>query len=119
MPTSIDRDQVQRLLAEQDAQLVEALPAAEYEDEHLPRATNVPLKELDRQTATRLENGRPVIVYCYDFAVRHEPASRVAAREHRLRAGVRLRRLPGAVPFGGGWEGDGVGVHGLGTFGPS
>lgn len=91
MPRSIDRQQVQRLLAEQDAQLVEALPAAEYEDEHLPRATNVPLKELDRQTATRLDNGRPVIVYCYDFSVRHEPASRVAAREHRLRAGVRLR----------------------------
>jgi hypothetical protein len=79
MPRSIDRQQVQRLLAEQDAQLVEALPAAEYEDEHLPRATNVPLKEVDRQTATRLDNGRPVIVYCYDFSVRHEPASRVAA----------------------------------------
>jgi rhodanese-related sulfurtransferase len=50
MPTSIDHRDVQRLLAEQQAQLVEVLPAAEYEDEHLPGAVNIPLKELDRQT---------------------------------------------------------------------
>lgn len=66
MPTSIDRHQVQRLLAEQQAQLVEVLPAAEYEDEHVPGAINIPLKELDRQTTSRLDPSRPVIVYCYD-----------------------------------------------------
>jgi rhodanese-related sulfurtransferase len=66
MPTSIDRHQVQRLLAEQQAQLVEVLPAAEYEDEHLPEAINIPLKQLNRQTTSRLDRGRPVIVYCYD-----------------------------------------------------
>lgn len=66
MPTSIDRQEAQRLLAEQQAQLVEVLPADEYEDEHLPGATNIPLKELDRQTTSRLDHGRPVIVYCYD-----------------------------------------------------
>jgi rhodanese-related sulfurtransferase len=67
MPTSIDRHQLQRLLAEQRAQLVEVLPAAEYEDEHLPGAINIPLKELDRQTTRRLDRGRSVIVYCYDY----------------------------------------------------
>jgi rhodanese-related sulfurtransferase len=66
MPTSIDRHQVQRLLAEQQAQLVDVLPTAEYEDEHLPGAINIPLKELDRQTTSRLDQRRPVIVYCYD-----------------------------------------------------
>ena len=66
MPTSIDHHQVQRLLAEQQAQLVEVMPAAEYEDEHLPGAINIPLKELDRQTTSRLDPTRPVIVYCYD-----------------------------------------------------
>jgi hypothetical protein len=44
MPTPIDRDALQRLLVEQQAQLVEVLPAAEYEDEHLPGAINIPLK---------------------------------------------------------------------------
>jgi rhodanese-related sulfurtransferase len=67
MPRSIGRQEVQRLLAEEQAQLVEVLPAPEYEDEHLPGAINIPLKELDRQTTSRLDRGRPVIVYCYDY----------------------------------------------------
>jgi len=67
MPTSIDRHEVQRLLAEQQAQLVEVLPAAEYEDEHPPGAINIPLKQLDRQTTSRLDRSRPVVVYCYDY----------------------------------------------------
>ena len=65
MPTRIDRDQVQRLLGE-GAQLVEVLPQAGYENEHLPAAINIPLKELDRERVQGLERGRPVIVYCYD-----------------------------------------------------
>jgi rhodanese-related sulfurtransferase len=66
MPTSIDRDQVQRLLAD-DTQLVEVLPEAEYEDEHLPGAKSIPLKTLDASSVQRLERDRPVIVYCYDY----------------------------------------------------
>ena len=66
MPTPIDRSEVQRLFAEEAAQLVEVLPPNEYADEHLPGAINIPLKELDQNTAARLDPGRPVIVYCYD-----------------------------------------------------
>ena len=66
MPTSIDRHELQQLLAEQEAQLVEVLPTDEYADEHLPGAINIPLKELDRETTGRLDRARPVIVYCYD-----------------------------------------------------
>ena len=66
MPTPIDRDGVQRLLAE-GAELVEVLPRAEYEEEHLPGAINVPLKTLDAETTRRLERERPVIVYCHDY----------------------------------------------------
>jgi rhodanese-related sulfurtransferase len=67
MPTPIDRGELQRLLAEEEAQLIEVLPAAEYEDEHLPGAINIPLKELDRETTALLDRGRPVIAYCYDY----------------------------------------------------
>ena len=66
MPTAIDRDELQRLIADEQAQLVEVLPAAEYEDEHLPEAISIPLKQLDRQSTSRLDRARPVIVYCYD-----------------------------------------------------
>ena len=67
MPTAIDRDELQRLLAEEAAQLVEVLPEAEFEDEHLPGAINIPLKQLDRERSAQLERGRPVIAYCYDY----------------------------------------------------
>ncbi len=66
MPTTIDREQVQKLTAT-GAQLVEVLPPDEYEDEHLPGAINIPLKTLDAVTARQLEPQRPVIVYCYDY----------------------------------------------------
>jgi rhodanese-related sulfurtransferase len=65
MPTAVDRDDVQRLIAA-GALLVEVLPAAEFEEEHLPGAINIPLKELDLETTKELERARPVIVYCYD-----------------------------------------------------
>jgi rhodanese-related sulfurtransferase len=66
MPTPIDRDEVQQLL-DHDAQLVEVLPEADFEDEHLPGAINIPLKSLDAETARRLDRERPVIVYCNDY----------------------------------------------------
>ena len=43
------------------------LPAAEYEDEHLPGAINIPLKALDRETTRLLDGARPVVAYCYDY----------------------------------------------------
>ncbi|MFN2471324.1 MAG: rhodanese-like domain-containing protein [Gaiellaceae bacterium] len=67
MPTPIDRHELQRLLTEENAQLVEVLPAAEYENEHLPDAINLPLKELDRETTRQLNRSRPVAAYCHDY----------------------------------------------------
>ncbi len=66
MPHAIERDEVLRLLREEQAQLVEVLPPEEYADEHLPGAVNIALKALDRETTRRLDRERPVIVYCYD-----------------------------------------------------
>ena len=66
MPTAIDRHELQRLLADEQAQLIEVLPEAEFADEHLPGAINIPLKQLDRESVRGLDRGRPVIVYCYD-----------------------------------------------------
>ena len=67
MPTPIDRDALQRLRRDEHAQLVEVLPADEFEDEHLPGAINIPLKTLDRESTASLDPQRPVIVYCYDY----------------------------------------------------
>jgi rhodanese-related sulfurtransferase len=67
MPTIIERDEVRRLVVEEGAQLVEVLPDREYEDEHLKGAMNLPLKQLDREAAERLDRRRPVITYCHDY----------------------------------------------------
>jgi rhodanese-related sulfurtransferase len=62
----VGREEVHRLMNE-GAQIVDVLPREEYEEEHLPGAINVPLKELDAQSAARLRKDRPVVVYCHDF----------------------------------------------------
>ena len=66
MPTAVGRAELQRLLGA-GAQLVEVLPKEEYNEEHLPAAVNLPLKQLDAQSAAEtLDASRPVVVYCWD-----------------------------------------------------
>ncbi len=65
-PRAIDRDEVKRLLAEENGQLVDVLPAKEYGEEHIVGAINIPLKELDERAPRELDRERPVIVYCND-----------------------------------------------------
>ncbi len=63
MPTSIWRDEVQRLIREETALLIEVLPTQEYEDEHIEGAINIPLKGLNREATSHLDRARPLIVY--------------------------------------------------------
>ena len=65
MPTEIDLAELDRLLAS-GAQLIEVLPAKEYEEEHLPDAISIPLKRIDDSAIAGLDRGRPLIVYCWD-----------------------------------------------------
>ena len=65
MPTDIGLDEVRRLI-DAGAQLVEVLPEAEYVDEHLPGAINMPLKRLTRTSVEVLDRSKPVVVYCWD-----------------------------------------------------
>jgi rhodanese-related sulfurtransferase len=66
MPEAIDRHELQRLVQEEGAQLVEVLPKEEYDEEHLPGAISIPLRRLDREARDVLDPARPVIVYCWD-----------------------------------------------------
>jgi rhodanese-related sulfurtransferase len=67
MPREIDREGVRRLLA-RGAQLVEVLPANEYEEDHLAGAINLPLRRLEAEARDLLDAKRPVILYCWDSA---------------------------------------------------
>ncbi len=66
MPTPIDTEGVRRLL-ERGAQVVEVLPASEFDEQHLPGAIHLPLTELDAESARRLDPGRPVVADCFDY----------------------------------------------------
>ena len=66
MMTQIDRNEV-KVLISQGAQLVEVLPKAEYEEEHLPGAINIFLKNLDRKSAAQLNREKAIVVYCHDY----------------------------------------------------
>jgi phage shock protein E len=65
VPAEIDVERLQTLL-EAGVQLVEVLPAEEFAEAHLPGATSVPLKQLDRETTSALDKNDPVVVYCWD-----------------------------------------------------
>ena len=71
MPRTIDTAGLRALLDGEDGrpvQLVEVLPAKEYETEHLPGAIHLPLTGMTRRAATEaLDPSRPVVVYCFDF----------------------------------------------------
>jgi rhodanese-related sulfurtransferase len=67
MPQEVTREELQHLV-DQGAQLVEVLPANEYEEDHLPGANNLPLRRLEKTARDVLETARPVIVYCWDVA---------------------------------------------------
>ncbi|MBA3381523.1 MAG: rhodanese-like domain-containing protein [Actinobacteria bacterium] len=66
MPEMIELEEVQSLVDE-GAQLLDVMSRGEYEDSHLPGAIHISLKELDAQSAAKLDRDRPVIAYCYDY----------------------------------------------------
>jgi rhodanese-related sulfurtransferase len=62
MPANISREDVQRLVRE-GAQLVDVRPPAEYGDQHIAGAINLPLKTLDARSARVLDRSRAVVVF--------------------------------------------------------
>lgn len=62
----IDADEVSTLVSK-GGKAVEVLPAEEFQEEHLPNAINIPLKELDAARVAQLQRDQPVIVYCHDY----------------------------------------------------
>jgi rhodanese-related sulfurtransferase len=63
----LERQAVQDLIGK-GAQVVEVLPREEFEQDHLPGAINVPLREIETVATQKLDKTVPVIVYCWDSA---------------------------------------------------
>ena len=66
MPQDIERGRLQQLQS-QGAAVVEVLPRAEFKDEHLPGAINMPLEDLTPSSAEQAlgpDKQRAIILYC-------------------------------------------------------
>ena len=62
----LQRQEVLELI-DDGAQLVEVLPADEFDEDHLPGALNIPLRDIET-AEERLDMNAPVAVYCWDSA---------------------------------------------------
>jgi|SRR5579884_2039706 len=67
MPIEIRRKDVKTLIGQDRAQLVEVLGPEEYQQEHLPKAINIPLKELTPENTKHLRKDQALIVYCANY----------------------------------------------------
>lgn len=80
MPTTINREQVERLMCAETATLVEVPPREAYDNWQLPGAINLPLEAEDFEARAREalpDRHQPVVVYCSDS---DRDASPTAAR---------------------------------------
>lgn len=60
----ISCEETKRLIADKQAQLVDVRTPEEFISSQLPGALNIPLHEIDRVAAQKLDKNRPVIVFC-------------------------------------------------------
>jgi rhodanese-related sulfurtransferase len=67
MPIEIRRKDVKTLVGQGRAQLVEVLPASEWEKEHLPKAVSIPLEKITPEQTKQLRKDEAVIVYCANY----------------------------------------------------
>ena len=63
----VSRQEVHDLMA-RGAQVVDVLPAEEFEEDHLPGAVSLPLRRIETEARAVLDPSRPVVVYCWDSA---------------------------------------------------
>ena len=107
MPIEIRRKDVQTLVAQGRAQLVEVLPASLYKKEHLPHAVNIPLEGMTAEKTKSLRKDQAVIVYCADFQC--DLSARAAWRLESMGFQEVYRYTPGKADWlAAGWETEGA-----------
>jgi rhodanese-related sulfurtransferase len=66
MPIELHERRSVHELMDRGAQVVDVLPLADFEKDHLPEAIHLPLRRLHGEANERLDRSRPIIVYCWD-----------------------------------------------------
>lgn len=102
MAATIDTTALRQRLAEGGVQLIEVLPAGDYDEEHLVGAINLPLEELDEGAVheARLDPTAATVVYGFDSE--DDRGHRAAARLRALAFTDVVTYVPGKA----GWLAD-------------
>lgn len=107
MPIEIRRKDVKTLVAQGRAQLVDVLPASEYNKEHLPHAVSMPLENMTAATMRSLRKDQAVIVYSADYQC--DLSARAAWRLKSVGFQEVYRYTPGKADWlAAGWEIEGT-----------
>jgi rhodanese-related sulfurtransferase len=77
MTNAVDLGGLDELVAA-GATVVDVLPKAHYDDEHIPGAHSIPLVTMDEGAVEGLDRAAPIVVYCFDYQCDLSP--RAAAR---------------------------------------
>lgn len=105
MVERVGRDEVLRLLDEEDAQLVDVRGSEHYGRAHIPGSLNVPLVHLV-EGLDQIDPTRPVVVYCFD--AHSDLSARWGARARELGVSIMYRYAGGISD----WRAAGLPVEG-------
>ena len=95
LTTSIDRTELQALLATGTVTLVDALPQSYFDQQHLPGAVNLVADEVDTRAAIVLpDRGATVVTYCSNPACGN---SKAVARRLETLGYADVRTYPGGI----------------------
>lgn len=82
-PAEIDAPTLSRLLSEGRALLIDVREREEFEEEHIPGATLVPLSSFDPCLLAGVVNDRPVVLHCLAGSRAEKAALALAEIGHR------------------------------------
>ena len=82
MADTINREELQRAIKEGTVVVLEALPPAYFEKEHLPGARNLPLDDLEELAPLLVpRKDQPIVTYCSNTACNNSTVAAARLRE--------------------------------------
>src|ERR1041385_636895 len=107
MPIEIRRKDLKTLVDKGRAQLIDVLPPSEYKKQHLPRALNIPLDNMNAKTTQSLEKEDAIIVY--SASCQCDRSARAACRLELMGFHEVYRYSPGKADWiAAGWPTEGT-----------
>ncbi len=73
MVRTIDRDDLEERLENDDITLAYVLSEEQYEDEHIPGSINIPLDQVEERAEDELDKDEDIVVYCASTSCQASP----------------------------------------------